>query len=256
MHDPRRPHRRCAGARSRRQGHGVARSEAADEHHDRNGRHLDLGAGGAHDAPFWADDHCHTTTAPPAVTSTGVPTTPAPGPSVREELAALRIDDSRSAPDGYSRDFSPTWLDLDGNGSDARDDTLSAASLGPVQRSGCEVIGGRWLSIYDGVAVTDPSGLDVDHVVALGEAWRSGAHAWEADHRARFANDLDDPDHLIAVTASTNRSKGDSPPDAWRPPRQDSWCRYAAAWTGIKVRWELTATTSERDALGQMLGTC
>lgn len=138
-------------------------------------------------------------------------------------------------------------------GCDARDDTLAVESLIPVQRAGCEIAVGQWHSIYDGVTVADPSELDVDHVVALREAWRSGAHAWEPQRRARFANDLTYPDHLIAVTASTNRSKGDSPPSEWRPPRRESWCRYATAWPDIKVAWELTATTSERDALGQML---
>lgn len=64
------------------------------------------------------------------------------------------------------------------------------------------------------------------------------------------------PDHLIAVTASTNRSKSDRPLNEWRPPRQDSWCRYATAWVTIKLTWSLTATTAERDALGQMLDTC
>lgn len=125
-----------------------------------------------------------------------------------------------------------------------------------VSSSGCEVLGGWWLSIYDGVEITESSDLDVDHLVPLAEAWRSGASGWETTRRAAFANDLSFPDHLIAVTASTNRSKSDSPPNEWRPPRRDSWCRYATAWVTIKVNWSLTATAAERDALGQMLETC
>jgi hypothetical protein len=189
-----------------------------------------------------------TTTTVPAPTTT-------PPPPTRPDLARLVIDDA-APPGGYDRDLFPTWLDLDLNGCDARDDTLSAESEVPVQRDGCDVFAGRWTSVYDGVVVTDPGQLDVDHMVPLAEAWRSGADDWDGERRARFANSLDDPDHLVAVTAATNRSKSDSPPDRWRPDRQDSWCWYATAWITIKVSWSLTATTGERDALGQMLDTC
>lgn len=192
---------------------------------------------------------------PAPTTSAPAPTTTPPPPGGLGLLARLRVDDAPLA-GPYDRDLFPTWLDLDLNGCDARDDTLTAESEVPVGRDGCDVTGGRWTSLYDGVVVTDPSRLDIDHVVPLGDAWRSGAHAWDATRRAAFANSLDDPDHLIAVTASTNRSKGDSAPDQWRPPQERSWCRYATAWSTIKITWSLTVTTSERDALGEMLATC
>lgn len=204
---------------------------------------------------------------PPAAPPPTAPTTAPPPPpaSVRRNggggalIAQLRVIDGAASPSGYSRDLFPTWLDLDGNGCDARDDTLIAESLVPAQvnySDDCDVVSGRWLSIYDGLEVTEPSDLDVDHLVPLAEAWRSGAHAWEAVRRTAFANDLAFPDHLIAVTASTNRSKSDSPPNEWRPPQQGTWCRYANAWVTVKVNWSLTITTPERDALGQMLDTC
>lgn len=197
-----------------------------------------------------------TTTTSPAASSTAVPTpTPITSAPASVDLARLRIEDG-APPGGYSRDMFPTWLDFDGNGCDARDDTLAAESLTPVTKEGCEVTGGRWWSVYDGVTITDPSQLDVDHVVPLAEAWRSGAHSWSGERRARFANHLGYDDHLLAVTASSNRSKGDSPPNGWRPPIEASWCRYATAWVTIKVAWDLTATTRERDAVGQMLDTC
>ncbi len=185
------------------------------------------------------------------------PTVVAPGAN-RELLAQLTVVDASTNPPGYSRDLFPSWLDLEGNGCDARQDTLIAESLVTAEVVGedCDVASGRWLSIYDGVEVSDPSELDVDHLVPLAEAWRSGAAAWETSRRTAFANDLDYPDHLIAVTASTNRSKSDSPPNEWRPPRHEAWCRYATAWITVKVRWSLTATTAERDALGQMLESC
>lgn len=197
----------------------------------------------------------------PTTASPSAPTSPSDGTgaSGRELLAQLRLVDDPSSSQGYSRDLFPTWLDLDGNGCDAREDTLIVESLvsAEVERSGeCEVISGRWLSVYDGVEVSEPSELDVDHLVPLAEAWRSGAYLWETDRRAAFANDLSYADHLIAVTASANRSKSDSPPNEWRPPRRETWCRYATAWVTVKVTWSLTATTAERDALGQMLDTC
>lgn len=191
-----------------------------------------------------------TTTPAPTTTTAAPPATPAP------ELAALRINDQPATTAGYSRDLFPTWLDFDGNGCDARDDTLTVESLTVVTRAGCDVTGGQWLSIYDEVTVTVPGALDIDHLVPLAEAWRSGAHAWDAERRARFANDLGYDDHLIAVTASSNRSKGDRPPNEWRPPSEASWCRYATAWVHVKVTWDLSATTPERDALGQMLERC
>ena len=154
-------------------------------------------------------------------------------------------------------DLFPTWLDLDGDGCDAREDTLIAESLVKATvAGGCHVVAGDWRSIYDNLEVTDPSKLDVDHMVPLAEAWRSGAYRWDAPRRAAYANDMSYADHLIAVTAASNRSKSDSTPDQWRPPDQASWCRYAKAWVEVKRHWALTVTTTERDSLGQMLDTC
>lgn len=202
-----------------------------------------------------------TTDPPPANPATTRPTTtsmsggPHAALSVASLLAPLQIDDGPD-PGGYRRDLFPTWLDLDGNGCDTRDDVLAAESEIPATRSGCNVISGRWVSIYDERVEVDPTRLDIDHLVPLAEAWRSGAAAWTAERRARFANHVDAPDHLIAVTASSNRSKGDRPPNEWRPPAEASWCRYATSWVQIKIEWQLHASTRERDALGTMLETC
>lgn len=180
----------------------------------------------------------------------------APSPSAREQLAALRIDD-RSSPDSrYSRDAWSHWDDVDGNGCDARQDALIAWSVVPatVNRSGtCKVITGSWISPYDGVTTTVPGDFDVDHLVPLENAFRSGGWRWDATRRRAFAND---PKELVVASARSNRTKGSDPPDQWRPPNRDSWCAYATGWLSVKVTWDLTATTSERDALGQMLDTC
>ena len=113
-----------------------------------------------------------------------------------------------------------------------------------------------WVSIYDGFVTNDPSKLEVDHVVALAEAWRSGAWAWDNSRREAFANDLDEPDALIAVSSSSNQSKADKDPAEWRPPARGSWCQWANGWLRVKVKWGLSADQREADALRSILAGC
>ena len=115
---------------------------------------------------------------------------------------------------------------------------------------------GEWLAPYTGTVVTDPGKLDIDHMVPLGNAHASGAWHWSANHRERYANYLDDPQHLIAVTASANRSKGARGPEDWKPEDSSYWCQYAVDWITIKDDWGLTVTQREHDALVEMLNTC
>jgi hypothetical protein len=119
----------------------------------------------------------------------------------------------------------------------------------------CHATSGRWRSYYDGLVIRSSSKLDIDHVVPLANAWISGARTWTAKQRDAFANDLTDP-QLIAVSASSNRSKGDSGPDEWKPPRRAAWCPYARWWIDVKTTWKLTITAAEDDALATMLATC
>jgi hypothetical protein len=168
-------------------------------------------------------------------------------------LVSLTVNDQPQGLAGYSRSLFPQWLDVDGYGCDARDEVVIEASVVHPAVSHCKVTSGRWVSDYDGVTTTDPSTFDVDHVVPLADAWESGAWAWPANERAQYANE---PFDLWLVSAASNRSKGDSSPDQWRPPNHAIWCNYAVRWIGIKAHWRLTVTTSERDALGQMLETC
>ena len=84
----------------------------------------------------------------------------------------------------------------------------------------------------------------------------SGGWTWTDEKKEQYANSLDHPDHLIAVTAGANRSKGAKGPDEWRPPNEAYWCEYGVAWIRVKQAWELTATPAEAEALEDMLGTC
>ena len=190
----------------------------------------------------------------PSTSSVAITTTSTTPPS---SLAGLRVEPERPR-SGYHRGLFKLWTDADHDGCDTRDEVLKAESLVPAQpeRITCRIISGEWLSAYEGVRVTDPSLLDVDHVVPLGEAWASGADTWSAERRELFANDLGFPRTLIAVTVNANRAKGDSGTVTWKPPLRSYWCTYAEDWVAIKVRWGLTADPAEVVVLAEMLATC
>ena len=117
----------------------------------------------------------------------------------------------------------------------------------------CRVASGQWVAPFTGTVVTDPSKLDIDHMVPLANAHRSGGHAWGADRKRAYANDLSNSAHLVAVTASANRSKGARGPEDWKPPDESYWCQYATEWFEVKVEWELTVTPAEFEALVGMV---
>jgi Protein of unknown function (DUF1524) len=159
--------------------------------------------------------------------------------------------------EGYSRELFRIWIDADGDGCDTRHEVLiDEAVQAPHVGSGCRLTGGSWISPYDGVAVSDASKLDIDHLVPLAEAWDSGASAWTAQRREAFANDLGVPWALFAVTASSNRSKGDQDPADWLPPLASDRCTYVVDWVAVKVRWGLSVDATERQALLQDAAGC
>ena len=122
--------------------------------------------------------------------------------------------------------------------------------------NGCTVATGKWVDPWGGYASTLASDFQIDHLVPLADAWRSGAWAWTDQQRQSFAQNLDEPDDLNAMQGSLNASKSDRTPDQWKPPLITSWCRYAMSWTRIKATWGLTVTEAERDALATMLIEC
>jgi hypothetical protein len=96
--------------------------------------------------------------------------------------------------------------------------------------------------------------LDIDHLIPLAEAWRSGAWKWSPAQREAFANDLTDQRALVAVTAGLNRQKGDQDPSTWLPP--ENQCTYVSNWIAIKVRYSLTIDTAEANALTSLVSQC
>ena len=192
-------------------------------------------------------------TIPPTPAPTQPPTTPAPPPPA--DPVGLRIEPERG--DGYNRDLFRHWVDADGDGCDTRKEVLIAESLEPVQTgSSCAILSGRWYSIYDNTETTDSSRFDIDHVVALKEAWDSGAWNWTADQRRSFANDLSQPFFLIAVSASSNRSKSDRDPAEWLPTNGGYRCEYVRIWIDVKRAWNLSVDQAEHDAIRNTLANC
>ena len=159
----------------------------------------------------------------------------------------------------YSRSDWRHWTDDDGDCVNVRHEVLLTESSVPVDfktPAGCQVAAGQWYAPFTGQIVTDASQLDVDHMVPLANAHRSGGWAWSPAEKRRYANDLLHPEHLVAVTSSANRSKSDQGPESWKPADRSYWCQYATDWANIKHRWELTATQAEAQALVDMLDTC
>ena len=124
-----------------------------------------------------------------------------------------------------------------------------------VKLSGCNVVAGTWKSVYDGKTLTSPTQVDIDHVVPLANAWRSGAAAWTTAQREDFANDLDDP-QLVAVSAAPTGPRATRTRRPGSRPATDNWCSYARDWIAVKTHWKLTVTTAEKSALADMLEKC
>jgi hypothetical protein len=156
---------------------------------------------------------------------------------------------------GYSRNLFKHWIDVDKDGCNTRYEVLIAeAIVKPKVGARCYLTGGKWRNPYDGKVFTNPTGLDIDHMVPLAEAWRSGAWAWTAAQRMDFANDLEDSRSLLAVTASLNRSKGDRDVAAWLPIKAQ--CNYISNWIAVKWRFDLTVDPVEGEFLQNKITDC
>jgi hypothetical protein len=169
------------------------------------------------------------------------------------ELAALAVAPDGSM-DGYDRDQFPHWHTVEG-ACNTREMVLQRDGDGVEVGTDCAPTSGSWTSPYDGGTWTETSDVDIDHMVPLAAAWRSGAADWTTAQREAFANDLGSP-QLWAVTDNVNQSKSDQTPDQWKPPLQSNWCQYASAYTHVKYTYELTVTDAEQGALEDMLATC
>lgn len=171
----------------------------------------------------------------------------------RSVLANIKVENEYKT--GYKRSLFIHWADLDGNGCDTREEILKRDSVSKPQVDPyrCYVVAGDWYSPYDGAKLSDRGDVDIDHVVALKEAWDSGAWAWTESQRKAFANDMSDRRTLIAVTDRVNVSKSDKDPSNWMPPLRSYWCTYLGDWISVKARWNLSMDQSEFGRIKNLL---
>lgn len=182
-----------------------------------------------------------TVTATPTVKPTPKVTPKPKATGWTAKLALLKIAAESNGGWAYDRDFFGGW---DRSGcQDTRAQILEAWSLSPTTGS-CTIVSGRWIG-YDGAETTVAHDLDIDHVVALSEAWHSGANAWDSTKAHEYANYWD---NLLPVTASVNRSKGDDDAAEFLPGAPNT-CMYARHYVNTKLHWKLTVDRAEFDAL-------
>jgi hypothetical protein len=173
--------------------------------------------------------------------------------TIRLRGAMRELVAARETRAGYEREKFRDWYDADGDCRDTRDEVLAQESRVTVG-SICDVTTGRWYSYYDGRIWTSDDDVDIDHFVALAEAWDSGARRWTGGTRDRYANDLGDRRALIAVTDNVNQSKGDQDIAEWLP--ELNRCRYVREWVAVKLRWQLSVDRTERRRLLTLVNGC
>ena len=159
---------------------------------------------------------------------------------------------------GYSRGlFGRGWTDVNQNGCGTRDDILRRDLRNITTSGSCKVLNGYLRDPYTGANIFFVRGgaseVDIDHVVALSNAWGSGADRWGFAKRVNLAND---PLNLLAVGSSINREKGDANAAEWLPPARTFRCRYVARQVAVKRKYKLWVTSDERRAMLQVLGGC
>ncbi|MDQ0678375.1 hypothetical protein QFZ30_001757 [Arthrobacter pascens] len=193
---------------------------------------------------------------------------PAAPDASREAAAALAQLETipvkgRSPKSGYTREeFGPAWADVDHNGCDTRNDILARDLEGETFKPGtenCVVATGTLADKYTGTTInfvrgnTTSSAVQIDHVIALSDAWQKGARQLSIEQRNELAND---PLNLMAADGPTNGAKGDKDAATWLPPNKAFRCEYVARQTAVKAKYQLWVTQAEHDAMAHILASC
>jgi hypothetical protein len=188
--------------------------------------------------------------------------TSADGTTALAAVATLEVK-GRAPKTGYSRaQFGAAWSDVDRNGCDTRNDILARDLSGETFKPGthdCVVLTGALADPYSGTTMqfvrgaTTSDDVQIDHVVALSDAWQKGAQGWDAARRTAFAND---PLNLLAVQGTLNMQKGDGDAATWLPPNRSYRCAYVARQVAVKVSYGLWVTQVEKDAMATILASC
>lgn len=165
----------------------------------------------------------------------------------------------RAAKTGYTREQFPHWSDLNRNGCDTRNEILNRDLTKVIFKAGtrdCKVISGSLIDPYSGKEITfssTKSTIDIDHVVALSNAWQTGAAYFDKTKRQLIAND---PLNLLAVDSNLNRQKGDGDAATWLPPLKSYRCDYVARQIAVKAKYALWVTSPEKEAIVKILEKC
>jgi len=190
---------------------------------------------------------------------------PAKAESIASGLSVIQaqITKGRAAKTGYTRDqFGPAWADVDRNGCDTRNDILKRDLVNEVfkeKTNGCTVLTGALVDPFSGETINFVQGaktsseVQIDHVVALSNAWQTGAFKLTADQRKAFAND---PLNLLAVKGKLNSQKGDGDAATWLPPLKSFRCDYVSRQIAVKIKYKLWFTAPEKEAMIRILKTC
>ncbi|MET7638685.1 HNH endonuclease family protein [Streptomyces sp. NPDC005438] len=191
-----------------------------------------------------------------AGTGTTAQAAPPSPPSASEATTMLGelTEQAEGSSDGYDRDKFPHWSDQ-GDNCNTREAVLKRDGDDVEVGNDCYPTSGSWTSAYDDETFSEPGDLDIDHVVPLSEAWKSGASSWTQEEREGFANNLE-ISQLIAVSAASNRSKSDKDPAKWMPPSEGYHCTYARMWVWVKHTYEMTVDTDEKAAITEALEGC
>lgn len=218
-------------------------------------------------AIFWAigvEHHSPTPTANPT-NAVSIQATPAQGGTL-STLDSLKVVDNPKTNGKYDRvaDFGPAWKDVDHNGCDTRNDILARDLTNISYRTDeakkankCVIVSGSLADPYSGTQIVfskkNASKVQIDHVVALENAWRSGADKLTQDQREALAND---PENLLAVNGSDNQAKGSKDASQWMPPNEAFACTYASRQVAVKAKYGLSVTSAEKKALADTLQKC
>ena len=191
--------------------------------------------------------------------------TPAKAEAVESGLSVIQaqVTKGRAAKTGYTRaQFGPAWADVDRNGCDTRNDILKRDLSNEVfkeKTNGCTVLSGTLVDPFSGETIkfvrgtTTSSEVQIDHSVALSNAWQTGAFKLTADQRKAFAND---PLNLLAVKGRLNSQKGDGDAATWLPPLKSFRCDYVSRQIAVKMKYKLWFTAPEKEAMIRILKTC
>ena len=183
----------------------------------------------------------------------------AAAPTVTDVIATLAVK-GRAPKTGYTREqFGTAWKDVDGNSCDTRNDILKRDLVAQVFKDRCIITSGTLPDPYSGEnidfvrGVGTSNAVQIDHVVALSNAWQTGAFKLTVEKRTAFAND---PLNLLAVKGVLNSQKGDGDAATWLPPKKSYRCAYVARQVAVKAKYGLWLTAPEKTAIEKIISTC